>query len=228
MPMLPRHPPSLPFVLPFAVFLVAGTLESAIPFPLAYALRIGVTTAVLLAFLPVYLAWRPQVSFRSVLVGVIGVVLWVMLARMGVERAVLGRLGVPESWVARGGYDPLSAFADRPVILVSFLALRFFGLVCVVPVMEEFFLRGFFVRWVIDLDWWQVSVGSITPAALGAVVGYAVLSHPAEALAAAVWFSLVTWLVWKSRNVWDAVVAHAVTNLLLGLYILAFREWTLW
>ncbi len=228
MPMLPRHPPSLPFVLPFAVFLVAGLVESAFPFPLAYALRIGLTTAVLLAFLPIYLAWRPRVPLRSVLVGLIGVVLWISLARLGVERAVLGTLGVSETWVARGGYDPLSALGDHPLGLAAFLALRFFGLVCVVPVMEEFFLRGFFVRWVIDLDWWQVSVGSLTPTAVAAVIGYAVLSHPAEALAAAVWFSLITWLVWKSRNVWDAVVAHAVTNLLLGLYILAFREWSLW
>jgi hypothetical protein len=51
------------------------------------------------------------------------------------------------------------------------------------------------------------------------------LLHPAEALAAAVWFSLVTWLMVKTRNIWDCVAAHAVTNLLLGFYVLYTGEW---
>ena len=43
--------------------------------------------------------------------------------------------------------------------------------------------------------------------------------HPAELLAAAVWFSLVTWLMLRTPSIWDCVVAHATTNLLLGLYV---------
>jgi len=46
-----------------------------------------------------------------------------------------------------------------------------------------------------------------------------VLSHPGEVFAAVAWFSLVTWLMVRTRNIWDCVVAHAVTNLLLGVYV---------
>ena len=53
------------------------------------------------------------------------------------------------------------------------------------------------------------------------------LMHPAELLAAAVWFSLVTWLMVKTRSLWDCIVAHATTNLLLGCYVLWSGEWTL-
>jgi len=32
----------------------------------------------------------------------------------------------------------------------------------------------------------------------------------------------------RTRNFWDCVAAHAVTNLLLGVYIVAAGQWTLW
>jgi hypothetical protein len=51
--------------------------------------------------------------------------------------------------------------------------------------------------------------------------------HPQEALAAAVWFSAITWLMLRTRNIWDCVAAHAVTNLLLGLYVVVTGNWWL-
>ncbi len=54
---------------------------------------------------------------------------------------------------------------------------------------------------------------------------FPMLIHPAELLAAAVWFSMVTWLMVRTRNVWDCVAAHAVTNLLLGVYVVTSGEW---
>ena len=49
-----------------------------------------------------------------------------------------------------------------------------------------------------------------------------------EAIAAIAWFSLVTVLMVRTKNVWDCVVAHAVTNLLLGIYVIWFEQWQLW
>ena len=42
------------------------------------------------------------------------------------------------------------------------------------------------------------------------------------------WFGLVSWLMNKTGSLWDCVVAHAVTNLLLGIYVLIFAQWHLW
>ena len=46
---------------------------------------------------------------------------------------------------------------------------------------------------------------------------------------------LVSWLregkkipLPKTGSIWDCVVAHAVTNLLLGIYIVKFGAWHLW
>ena len=51
------------------------------------------------------------------------------------------------------------------------------------------------------------------------------LMHPGELFAAAVWFSMVTWLMLRTRNIWDCVAAHAVTNGLLGAYVITTGEW---
>ena len=53
------------------------------------------------------------------------------------------------------------------------------------------------------------------------------LMHPGELFAAAVWFSLVTWLMLRTRSIWDCVIAHAVTNLLIGLWVLWSGDWWL-
>jgi hypothetical protein len=49
-----------------------------------------------------------------------------------------------------------------------------------------------------------------------------------EIFAAAAWFSLVTWLMIRTRNIWDCVAAHAVTNFLLGVYVVTQGQWQLW
>jgi CAAX prenyl protease-like protein len=128
----------------------------------------------------------------------------------------------------RPSFNPLAELANTPAWAYTFLVIRFVGLAIVVPIIEEFFLRGFLMRVVVHENWWAVPFGTLTTAA--AIVGTAVpmLMHPAELLAAAVWFSLVTWLMTRTKNIWDCVAAHAVTNLLLGIYVVARGAWHLW
>ena len=76
-------------------------------------------------------------------------------------------------------------------------------------------------------NWWQIPFGDVNRLAVIAGIALPVLYHP-EKLSALVWFALVTWLMVKTRNFWDCVVAHAVTNLLLGIYVVSFNQWALW
>ena len=110
----------------------------------------------------------------------------------------------------------------------QFLAIRFLGLVVVVPIIEEFFLRGFLMRYLDATDWDRVPLGKVTRMSALGVMVYALASHPAEPLAAVVWFSMVTWLYARTGSIWDCVVAHATTNLLLGLYVVSTGTWELW
>ena len=200
-------------------------------YPMVYTIKIALTLAAIWFVLPGYRALPLRVSPLAVLVGAAGIIVWIGLCELHLEQKWLAPLGL--KWLVgmgeRVGFDPFRAFAHQPAWqLWGFVAVRLFGLVAVVALIEEFFLRGFLMRFVMDVDWWQIPVGRVNGAALAACVVYAVLSHPAELFAAAAWFLLITLLAVKTKNIWDCVLAHAVTNLLLGVYVLVLGQWQYW
>ena len=208
----------------------AGGTEPLHGYPLYYALHIALTIATIVLVMPGYSQFPLRVSWLSLAVGVVGIVLWVGICRLDLETRLLVPLGLGPliEQGARAAFDPLRSLGDRPALLVAFLAIRFLGLVAVVPLIEEFFLRGFLMRLVASSTWWRLPLNQVNTAAIAAGTVYGVLSHPAEMFAAAVWFSLVTWLMMKTGSIWDCVAAHAVTNLLLGAYVLWSHQWALW
>jgi len=113
-------------------------------------------------------------------------------------------------------------------VLCTFLLVRFAALALLVPVVEELFIRGWLVRWLHDPQWEYIGYKGLTVSALFTASIYGVATHPTEAIAAFLWFGLVTWLMVRTDNLWDCVVAHGVTNLLLGIYVIWFAQWHLW
>ena len=202
-------------------------------YPIVYTVKIILTVAAIVLVLPGYREFPFRVSPLALLVGAVGIVIWVGLCRLDQEYGLLKSLLEPvrlERIIAfgtRSGFNPLDRLQDNPAWAWGFLAIRFLGLAAVVPLIEEFFLRGFLMRFVVDAKWWEVPMGKVNTWAVVLATAVPVLMHPAELLAAAVWFSMVTWMYLKTRNIWDCVVAHAVTNLLLGIYVVATGEWQL-
>jgi CAAX prenyl protease-like protein len=180
----------------------------------------------MLLVLPGYFTWRPfRVSALALLVGIVGAVLWIILAKLQV--AMYMRLPPGASkWIELGGeraaFNPLKELSGDWAY--GFLAIRFIGLVLIVPIIEEFFLRAFLMRYVMHIDWFMIPFGKVNGLGLATVILFPVLAHP-ERLAALVWFSLVTWLMLRTRNIWDCVAAHAVTNLLMGLWVVYSGDW---
>ena len=72
---------------------------------------------------------------------------------------------------------------------------------------------------------WLVAIWSLTAVRDPLVLTGMACVSPAEMFAAAVWFTLITWLMFKTKNIWDCVAAHAVTNLLLGVYVVLSGDW---
>lgn len=244
----------LPFLLPFIVYLLAGSFEPGPPeaapgmpafdepnglgiryahYPLFYTAKIALTIAAMIYVLPGYRQFPFHISPLAIVVGIVGFVLWIAISKLALEHHIVAALGEDNTLIGllglgpRPSYNPIDQLAATPAWAYSFLAIRFLGLALIVPIIEEFFLRGFLMRFVIRDDWWTVPFGEVTR--LSIIIGtlFPVLYHP-EKLAALVWFSLVTWLMIRTRNIWDCVAAHAVTNLLLGIYVVTQGEWELW
>ncbi|MBN2293437.1 MAG: CAAX prenyl protease-related protein [Pirellulales bacterium] len=240
--------PWVVFIGPFIVFMLLTSLEPtpdkpggegiglSIPYayyPWVYTVKVVLTTLSVLLVAPAYRQFPFKVSGWAVLTGVVGIVAWIGICKLEIERGVLARLnelvgslgmGDLIELGARSAYNPFEQI-DSTAGAWTFLAVRFFGLALLVPVIEEFFLRGFLMRYFMQHDWWKSPIGSVNATAVVIGTVFPMLMHPAELLAAAVWFSMVTVLMIRTRNIWDCVVAHAITNLLLGLYVVYSGDW---
>lgn len=217
-------------------------------YPHVYTAKIVLTLLAMCLVWPGYRTFPLRVSWLGVMIGIVGVVIWILLCHLRLEPKVIGPIdeffgsfipGLEEGDTPsiglmsmlgtgeRSAFNPLVQLASTPIWAYGFLVIRFIGLALIVPVIEEFFLRGFMMRYVVHEQWWQVPFGSVNRMAVIAGTAVPMLMHPGELLAAFVWFSMVTWLMVRTRNIWDCVAAHAVTNFLLGVYVVWFDQWQL-
>lgn len=196
-----------------------------------YTWLIAVITIVVLVFLgihfKVYLKHFPfRITAWGVLVGVIGAVLWITICKMHLEYRILEWAGL-ETWLPkRVEFDPWQIDSEPQRFL--FLGFRFLLLAGLTPIFEELFLRGWLIRYVDNENWWNQSLGQLSFRACAAATLYGVVAHPGEVFAALVWFSLITFMMKRTGRFWDCVLAHMVTNLLLGLWVVYSGDWFLW
>ena len=109
----------------------------------------------------------------------------------------------------------------------ALIALRLFGAVLVVPLMEELFWRSFLMRWIEHPQFERVDPARIGLRAIVLSTFVFVLAHTLW-LAAAIAGLAFAWLYRREGRLASAVVAHAVTNLLLGLWVVKTGQWAFW
>lgn len=126
------------------------------------------------------------------------------------------------------GFDP-GIFANQAGLYWPTVAFRFLRLVVVVPLIEEIFWRGFLLRYLIAEDFDHVPFGSFSWLSFGAVTLFFMLSHSmADWGAALVTGALYNWVAYRTKSLSACILTHAVTNLLLGLWIMQTRQWGFW
>jgi uncharacterized protein len=213
------------YILPFTLYLIGVNVAAWLPdvYPLAHvgvAALVGVATWVLLRGQRVFRPhWRVG---EAVLVGLVGIALWIGLSELRLEQLLPSTLR-PQP---RVGYNPFQHLAHSWTI-GTFVAVRLIELVVLVPLAEEMFWRGFLLRWLTSAEWEKVPLGRFSGRAFLIVTLLFTLAHP-EWLAAAVYCMLLNGLLYWKKDLWCCVVAHGVSNLVLGLYIVMTGAWWLW
>ena len=104
---------------------------------------------------------------------------------------------------------------------------RLAGLALVVPVMEELFWRSFLLRWLASRDFMRVEPRRVGVKAFLITTALFALEHD-RWLAGAIAGAAYNWLYMRSGNLWVPIAAHALTNLILGCWILATESWQYW
>jgi uncharacterized protein len=211
----------VPYVAPMALFMgMTALLEPNFKgqYVWLYILKVVVVTGALVACGK---AWKSELRFDA----------RVLLP------AVLVGLAVFAEWIALGGFtlsflgkrtelDPFAAVAD-PTQRGLFLAFRMFGLAVMVPLMEEVFWRSFLLRFLTKEDFKSVPMGTFSAGAFAIVALAFGFAHP-EWLAAIVCAVAYGLLLKWTRSLFACVLAHAVTNLALGIYVLVTKQWQYW
>lgn len=209
-----------PYVLPFVAFGVMTVLDHRVPpslYPLTYTLKIVVVTAVLLACRRSLGDIRPtgRVVLPSMLVGFGVFVMWVGLDQL-VPYPPLG---------SRVGFNPFALGTGHDAWL--FLFVRLYGLVVLVPVMEEIFWRSFLLRYLTSRAFRRLPIGTFSTSALLITMAASGVSHPEWLVAAVASLAYALWLR-RTGSLYAVVVAHAATNAALGSYVLATGNWVYW
>ena len=126
------------------------------------------------------------------------------------------------------GFNP-DTFAATPSLYWTTLLLRFLRLVLVVPLVEEIFWRGFFLRFLIAERFRTVPFGTFSWLSFAVVTLAFGFSHSrADWLAAFITGALYNAVAYRTKSLSSCVVAHGLTNFALGLWILSTKQWGFW
>lgn len=214
-------------ILPFALFMVLLALRGVAPIDgrwgfdprWVYGLSVACVGALLLRWWREYGELAPQTapSAREVLaavgVGLVVLVLWVLLDRPAL------RLGNEAAH-----FVPLDAQGRIEWPLV---AVRWLGAALLVPLMEELFWRSFLMRWIERHQFEAVPPQRVGPRAIVLSTFVFMLAHTLwlAAIIAGLAYAL---LYVRSGKLWLPVIAHAVTNGGLGIYVVMTQQWQFW
>ncbi len=228
---LVKAEPRVPLMGPYMLYLVLLLLTDIFPTSLYHA---AIVLHIVLAGWFVWIIRRhlPPLGrahwIPAVVVGLLAAGLWVVgqHALNGVEGAGAD-LGAP-LWGKARMFDPNETF-QTPAAFWGHVVLKILRAVTIVPIVEELFWRGFILRAFVSWDHYdRVPWGRVSRVA---VIGSSLLStlqHPAN------WgVSIACWLLFNGLFYWNRsllclMITHAVTNLVLYVYVVQTGDWQFW
>ncbi|MBD3309277.1 CAAX prenyl protease-related protein [candidate division KSB3 bacterium] len=203
-----------PYLVPFLAFLVLTYAGAWLPHGtyVVYPIKTVVVAGLLWYYRKAYREVTRRFSWVSIGVGVVVFVVWV----------------VPEGWYPQLGTSEFNPYTyGEGGISLLLILFRLAGAVIVVPVFEELFWRSFVIRWLIEPDFRSVPVGQFTWfSCIATVLGFGFEHH--RWLVGLVAGVLYNGLLYSKKDLTSCIIAHAVTNLLLGIYVLLTQQWTFW
>lgn len=233
-------------VIPFVLWLVFLKLE-LFPPHWNYAFMTVLTTALLLYMRP----WRWYAPMRlknmplAILTGIGVAAMWVVLEHDAVKTALPNVTQFYERYLV--GTWPIGVLRDAPAFSDKFTTIggelvhqydprltgwplfwvHMFGTSMVVGVFEEFFWRGFLYRWMLGAPFIKIPMGRFDWKMWMAIALMFATVH-VEWFAAILCGLIYGILIIKTGDIWSGIIAHALTNFLLGLYAIYFGYWQFW
>lgn len=183
-----------------------------------YALKIAVVLGLLLYWRRSYIELsvpRLGLDARSIAVAVAtGTVVFLLWINLDADWMSIGQAD---------GFDPRNnGQMQWPLVL-----LRLAGAALVVPVMEELFWRSFLLRWIDSASFLARAPAQASARAFLVTMVLFGIEHNLW-LAGMVAGAAYTVLYMRSGSLWSPILAHGVTNGILGCWIISGGHWNYW
>jgi len=224
--------PTAARVAPFVLFVLLTAAQGKCGPASAYWFYLAKTLAglwLILEIRPLVAEMRWAFSWEAVAVGVGIFAVWVGInGEWTTQDSLWVKLGVAHppakpAWP----WNPNAQFGTGSALAWFFVAVRIFGSTLVVPPLEEIFYRSFLYRYIASQNFLSVPLNRFLPLPFLATAAVFGLSHN-EWLAGIVCGAAYQWLVLRKNRVGNAMTAHAITNFLLGAWVVGRGAWNFW
>ena len=224
--------PALARVAPFAVFLLLTAVQGKSGTAAAcwfYLTKTLVGAWLIFALRPLVAEMRWAFSWEAVAVGVAVFAAWVGISSEWMtQNSLWVKLGLthtpkttPVAW------NPNELFGAGSAMAWLFVSVRILGSTLVVPPLEEVFYRSFLYRYIAQKDFLSVPLNRFLPVPFLVTAAMFGFAHN-EWLAGIFCGLAYQWLVLRKNRLGDAMTAHAITNFLLGIWVVWRGAWNFW
>ncbi|MBL8176906.1 MAG: CAAX prenyl protease-related protein [Bryobacterales bacterium] len=216
--------PSIPYVLPFVVFLVFLSLDGKLGLrpEQEYPLRVFLLATVLWVFSRKVIDLRVRNWGGTMGIGVLVFVLWIAPDQL--------IPGYRTHWLFQNSLlgaapAPSVGYAGVPLLALVFRTIR---ATAIVPIVEELFWRAWLMRWLIKPDFQSVALGTYVPQAFWISAALFAAEHGPYWDVGLVAGVIYNWWMVRTKSLGDCILAHAVTNGVLSGYVLMTGQWQYW
>jgi CAAX prenyl protease-like protein len=206
-------------IFPFAIFLLLTLAQDSFGEAPRYWFYLAKTICGALAIWavrPFVPEMRWACSVEAVVVGAAIFALWVGLDPL------YGKISKTHA-----PWNPNFHFGEGSALSSVFIAVRIVGSTFVVPPLEEVLYRSFLYRYMASPDFERVPLGKFLPVPFFGTALIFGFSHR-EWLAGILCACAYQWLVLRKNRLGDAMTAHAITNFLLGTWVIWRGAWNFW
>jgi CAAX protease family protein len=215
---------SFQYVAPFATFLLLLAIGSKVPLdtPWGSPLRVTVLAVVCVTCWPKNLTLRPSQPLASIGIGALVFLLWIAPDRLFpgyrnsplFSNSIIGHL-----------HSSLSPDVLHDAWTLGWRCVR---AIVIVPIVEELFWRAWFMRWLINISFTRVPLGTYTAFSFWTTALLFASEHgPYWDVGLLTGIVYNFWMI-RTKSVGDCVLMHAVTNALLSGYVLTTGQWQYW
>jgi CAAX prenyl protease-like protein len=220
----PSRSSSLPYVLPFATFFLLIYLADYLEFlgQWEFPLRVAILALVLYFFSRHVIDLRVSRPASSCILGIAVFAIWIA--------PDLFFPGYRTHWLFQ---NPITGALESSVsgdFRSSWMVLLFRSVraIILVPVIEELFWRSWLLRWLIRPDFETVPLGTYSAQAMWISAIFFASEHGPYWDVGLVAGLLYNWWMFRTRRLGDCILAHAITNALLCVYVISAGKWEYW